>query len=293
MSARRPIAGEAVARGIGVVITSILETAVGVAGALHLAAGVDSSARAATGGDARGEPSTTHPIDLAHGLATLDLFAEQPVTGLFMPTGGRLALPVGAGLGVRLPEDWAAEKSGRDSAMTDRSKASCSSRTLRASEAQMEALVRSGPAVDHPGSEKETSSPSRMELSIVLPPTRSRAIGAVLMPVNASDTGQIAEQPRCRGGGAGARGGSRRPICRSSCCPMRIPRRSSGRRLDPRCARCGAAIHPPLHLGNHRAAEGTVLTCANHRLRAACASALRWVRTIVGLYIPLSSTQAD
>lgn len=72
--------------GIGVVVTSILESEVGIAGALHLAAALPES-------------------DLAHGLATADLLVPNPARGLPIPRGGRMPLPAGPGSGVRLV-DW-------------------------------------------------------------------------------------------------------------------------------------------------------------------------------------------
>lgn len=71
--------------GIGVVVTSLLETAIGVAGALHFAASLPGPVR-------------------AHGLATVGLLEELPVEGLEAPHGGEIALPKGPGLGVRLRE---------------------------------------------------------------------------------------------------------------------------------------------------------------------------------------------
>ena len=79
------LAVAAIDAGIGVVVTSILETAVGVAGALHLAASLPGPER-------------------AHGLATVALLEEAPVEGLDPPHQGAIALPKGPGLGVRLRE---------------------------------------------------------------------------------------------------------------------------------------------------------------------------------------------
>jgi L-Ala-D/L-Glu epimerase len=70
-------------KGIDVVVTSCLDSAVGVGGALHLAAVLPASGPAC-------------------GLATLDLFETMPAAGLEMPTAGRMAVPVEPGLGVRL-----------------------------------------------------------------------------------------------------------------------------------------------------------------------------------------------
>jgi len=81
----RELAVRAIAAGIGVVVTSILDTAVGIAGALHLAASLPGTER-------------------AHGLATADLLEPAPVEGLEPPQGGEMQLPRGPGLGVRLRE---------------------------------------------------------------------------------------------------------------------------------------------------------------------------------------------
>ncbi len=79
----REVAVAAIESGLGVVITSVLDTAVGVAGALHLAASLPGPER-------------------AHGLATAGLLEEAPLEGLEPPHGGRISLPKGPGLGVRL-----------------------------------------------------------------------------------------------------------------------------------------------------------------------------------------------
>lgn len=81
----RKLAVTAIEAGLGVVITSVLDTAVGVAGALHLAASLPGPER-------------------AHGLATVGLLEEAPVEGLDPPHGGHMLLPKGPGLGVRLRE---------------------------------------------------------------------------------------------------------------------------------------------------------------------------------------------
>jgi o-succinylbenzoate synthase len=81
----RALAVAAIEAGIGVVITSILDTAVGVAGALHLAASLPGPER-------------------AHGLATMGLLEEAPVEGLDPPRDGAMRLPGAPGLGVRLRE---------------------------------------------------------------------------------------------------------------------------------------------------------------------------------------------
>lgn len=79
----RELAVAAIEAGIGVTVTSLLETAIGVAGALHLAAGLPGPER-------------------AHGLATAALLEETPVEGLQPPHDGWMSLPAGPGLGVRL-----------------------------------------------------------------------------------------------------------------------------------------------------------------------------------------------
>lgn len=81
----RELAVAAIEAGLGVVVTSIFESAVGVAGALHLAASLPGPGR-------------------AHGLATVGLLEEAPVEGLESPHAGFLKLPAGPGLGVRLRE---------------------------------------------------------------------------------------------------------------------------------------------------------------------------------------------
>jgi o-succinylbenzoate synthase len=81
----RRLAVAAIEAGMGVVITSVLETAVGVAGALHLAASLPGPER-------------------AHGLATAGLLEETPLEGLDPPQAGEMRLPAGPGLGVRLRE---------------------------------------------------------------------------------------------------------------------------------------------------------------------------------------------
>jgi o-succinylbenzoate synthase len=81
----RELALAALSAGLGVVVTSILETAVGVAGALHLAASLPGPGR-------------------AHGLATAGLLEEAPLEGLDPPHGGFMRLPKSPGLGVRLRE---------------------------------------------------------------------------------------------------------------------------------------------------------------------------------------------
>lgn len=75
------LARGAQAAGLGVVVTTMLDGAVGRAGALHLAAAVHT------------------PGGFAHGLATGRLLAEDLAEGP-TPIGGRLELPAGPGLGV-------------------------------------------------------------------------------------------------------------------------------------------------------------------------------------------------
>lgn len=77
------IALAALEAGLGVVVSSSFDTAVGVAGALHLAAALPGPER-------------------AHGLATVELLEDAPLEGLEAPREGRLHLPAGPGLGVRL-----------------------------------------------------------------------------------------------------------------------------------------------------------------------------------------------
>jgi o-succinylbenzoate synthase len=77
------LARAAIEVGIGVVVTSVFETAVGVAGAVHLAASLPGPER-------------------AHGLATVALLEDAPVLGLDLPFEGWLRVPEGPGLGVTL-----------------------------------------------------------------------------------------------------------------------------------------------------------------------------------------------
>lgn len=83
--AAREIARAALDAGIGVVVTSSFDTAVGVAGALHLAASLPGPER-------------------AHGLATAELLGDAPLEGLGPPREGRMRLPGEPGLGVRRKE---------------------------------------------------------------------------------------------------------------------------------------------------------------------------------------------
>lgn len=81
--AARRIAEEAAAVGVLVVISSLFESGVGLAAALHLAATLP-------------DPSW------AHGLATADLLVSDLLLDGPTPAGGRLRVPDGPGLGVRL-----------------------------------------------------------------------------------------------------------------------------------------------------------------------------------------------
>jgi len=85
LCAARRLAEQALARGMGVVVSSSLETAVGRTAALHLAAALAGPER----------PS---------GLATGHLFARD-VAVAAAPDRGRMRLPSGAGLGVRVTAD--------------------------------------------------------------------------------------------------------------------------------------------------------------------------------------------
>lgn len=98
------IAREAAAAGIEVVVTSILDTAVGVAGALHLAAGIPVADRPAGSGPGAPHLPAARIGATAHGLATAEMLAGTPATGLGRPERGALALPAGPGLGVQLTE---------------------------------------------------------------------------------------------------------------------------------------------------------------------------------------------
>ncbi len=82
LSQSRTVAESAIEMGIEPVVTSILDTPIGIAGALHLAASL--------------------PLETACGLATADLLSPTPIYGLPRPRQGHLTLPAGPGLGVRL-----------------------------------------------------------------------------------------------------------------------------------------------------------------------------------------------
>ena len=78
------IARAAAAAGVDVTISTLYESGIGLAAALHVAA--------------------TVPGDRAHGLATGDLLEADLIGGRLPVIGGRLALPAGFGLGVALDE---------------------------------------------------------------------------------------------------------------------------------------------------------------------------------------------
>jgi O-succinylbenzoic acid--CoA ligase len=78
MAARR-----AHAAGLGVVVTSVLDSTIGIAAAAHVAAAIDGEIRAC-------------------GLATAELLAGDLVRGRLEIDGAQLVLPRGAGLGVEL-----------------------------------------------------------------------------------------------------------------------------------------------------------------------------------------------
>ncbi len=65
-------------------ISTLYETGIGLAAALHVAA--------------------TVPGDRAHGLATAGLLADDLLVEPFTVEAGRIALPSGAGLGVEVDE---------------------------------------------------------------------------------------------------------------------------------------------------------------------------------------------
>jgi o-succinylbenzoate synthase len=88
LEASRVILVEARARGVGVVVTSLLESAVGRVGALHLAASLG-------------------PLAHAHGVATGSLLARDLAQGPEFE-GGVVAVPSSPGLGVAVedPDVW-------------------------------------------------------------------------------------------------------------------------------------------------------------------------------------------
>ncbi len=79
----REIASLAIEAGIGVVVSTVFETAVGIAGGVHLAASLPGPER-------------------AHGLGTVSLLEEHPVRGLELPHDGMISTPMLPGLGVDL-----------------------------------------------------------------------------------------------------------------------------------------------------------------------------------------------
>jgi o-succinylbenzoate synthase len=83
LRAGRQIISEATLHGVQCVITSTIETGVGIAGALHLAA-------------------ASPEVTLECGLATLHLLADDLLIDHLVPKHGFLAVPMGFGLGVRL-----------------------------------------------------------------------------------------------------------------------------------------------------------------------------------------------
>ena len=86
LRAARQIIQEATTRAVQCVITSVLETGIGLAAALHLAA-------------------ATHDITLACGLATLPLLANDLLLDDIVMQQGSLTVPTGPGLGIQLDRD--------------------------------------------------------------------------------------------------------------------------------------------------------------------------------------------
>jgi o-succinylbenzoate synthase len=84
LAAARDVAEAARARGVGVVVTSMIESAVGRAGALHLAASLG-------------------PTGHAHGVATGDLLARDVAAGPSLERGV-VAVPGEPGLGVAVED---------------------------------------------------------------------------------------------------------------------------------------------------------------------------------------------
>ncbi len=89
------IADMAAAGGVPVVISTLFETGVGLAGALATAAGLPVVADATR--------------DYAHGLATADLLRSDLLTRPFSVVDGRMVVPDGPGLGISL-DDAALER---------------------------------------------------------------------------------------------------------------------------------------------------------------------------------------
>src|SRR5436305_148984 len=86
LRAARQIIQEATTRAVQCVITSVLETGIGLAATLHLAA-------------------ATHDITLACGLATLPLLANDLLLDDIVMQQGSLTVPTGPGLGIQLDRD--------------------------------------------------------------------------------------------------------------------------------------------------------------------------------------------
>jgi o-succinylbenzoate synthase len=82
------IAERAAAAGVGVVISTLLETGLGIGAALAIAASLPASAR-----------------EYAHGLATAGLLASDLLLEPLVISGGRIAVPVGSGVAGRLDVD--------------------------------------------------------------------------------------------------------------------------------------------------------------------------------------------
>ena len=84
LAAARGVAEAARARGVAVVVTSMIESAVGRTGALHLAASLG-------------------PTGHAHGVATGDLLARDLAPGPAFEEGA-MAVPAGPGLGIAIED---------------------------------------------------------------------------------------------------------------------------------------------------------------------------------------------
>jgi L-alanine-DL-glutamate epimerase-like enolase superfamily enzyme len=80
----RRIVELAVAAGVTIVVSTLFETGVGIAAALHLAA--------------------TVPDERAHGLGTAGLLASDLLTSPLAMVDGRMVVPDGSGLGIELDE---------------------------------------------------------------------------------------------------------------------------------------------------------------------------------------------
>lgn len=79
------IAERAVARGVGVIVSTMFETGIGLASALHVAAALPGP-------------------DRTHGLGTAELLVSDLLVGGSQVADGRLAVPAGPGLGITLDE---------------------------------------------------------------------------------------------------------------------------------------------------------------------------------------------